>query len=328
MAKGKQATVDDAAALLRQAGSVLLLCHQKPDGDTLGSGLALRLALCALGKQVRIACPDGFPERYAFLYPEGFVPEQQPEFDPELVVAVDVADPKLLGAVGVQWDGRIGLCIDHHPSNTQYAEWLLLDPDAASTTQIMAKVIPQMGVPLTREIALPLYTGLATDTGCFRYSNVTPAALRLGADLIETGIDSFMVNKRMFETKSRGRVELEQLVLGTLEYHYGGQFAIAVIASADAERTGIPEADMDGIPALPRQIEGVEIAATLKQKGPEQFRVSMRGSARFNVSEICGRLGGGGHPRAAGCTLNGTLAAVKSRLVEVVAPDFERLGNG
>ncbi len=328
MANCNQIAEDDAAALLRRAESVLILCHQKPDGDTLGSGFALRLALCALGKQVRIACPDGFPERYAFLYPEGFAPEKQPEFDPELVVAADVADPKLLGAVGVQWDGRIGLCIDHHPSNTRYAAHLLLDPDAASTTQIMAGLIPKLGVPLTREIALPLYTGLATDTGCFRYSNVTPAALRLGADLIETGIDSFMVNKRMFETKSRGRVELEQLVLGTLEYHYGGQFAIAVISSEAAERTGVSEADMDGIPALPRQIEGVEVAATLKQKGPERFRVSMRGSARFNVSEICGRLGGGGHPRAAGCSLNGPLAEVKSRLIEAVAPDFERLGNG
>ena len=183
-----------AAALLAQSDRILILCHQKPDGDTLGSGFALLYALLAMGKTARIACPDGFPPRYCFLYP-GFVPERQPDFTPSCIVAVDVADLQLLGAWAGRLAGKIDLCIDHHPSNTGYAARLLLDAKAAATVEIIDRVLRELGAQVDYRIAVCIYTGLATDTGCFRYSNTTPASHLLAARMMEHGIDSYRINK-------------------------------------------------------------------------------------------------------------------------------------
>ena len=306
-----------AAALLAQSDRILILCHQKPDGDTLGSGFALLYALLAMGKTARIACPDGFPPRYCFLYP-GFVPERQPDFTPSCIVAVDVADLQLLGAWAGRLAGKIDLCIDHHPSNTGYAARLLLDAKAAATVEIIDRVLRELGAQVDYRIAVCIYTGLATDTGCFRYSNTTPASHLLAARMMEHGIDSYRINKLMFETKSPARMELERMVMDTLEYYENKRIAFIAMTLDAIEKTGVPEEDMEGIAAIPRQIEGVDAAVTFQQKGPERWRVSMRSSQYVDASAACARLGGGGHARAAGCTLEGTLEAAKARVLGVL----------
>lgn len=310
-------SVQDAASLLAQKNDILVLCHMKPDGDTLGSGFALLRALLDMGKRARVECPDGFPSRFDFLW-EGLDIEHQPAFEPAFVVATDVADAVLLGSFKERWGERVDLCIDHHPSNKRYAARLLLEPEAAATAQIIRKIVMEL-TPLTREIALCIYTGLATDTGCFRFANTTAETLYAAAEMVGTGIDSATVNKTLFETKSIARVKLEQRVLNTLEYYEGGRVAMMAVPKAVVRESGVAEIDLEGLPGLPRQIEGVEIGVTLKELEPEKYRVSLRTGMCCDASDICAKFGGGGHARAAGCFLNLPLDASKKVLLEVCA---------
>ena len=327
MEECRDVTAGEAAKLLAESDHILILTHMKPDGDTLGSGFAMFYALQMLGKTVRIENSDGFPARYSFLF-EGFDPESQPQFPPEFILAVDIADTQLLGEKTESYKDRIDLCIDHHPSNSRYARRLLLDPRACATVQRVYDVIGALGVAPDKRIATCIYTGLSTDTGCFRYSNTTAGAHLLAAKMIEAGADHYRIDKLMFETKSVARMELERMVMDTLEYYYGNKFAVIVISQDAVERTGVPEEDLEGISSVPRQIEGVEASVTLRQKGPEKYRVSMRSGEKINSSKVCGRLGGGGHARAAGCMLEGDLESVKKQLVEAIREDIEPLCKG
>lgn len=310
-------TEQQAAALLRAADHILILSHMKPDGDTLGSAFALAGALRTLGKTVRVSCSDGFPARFDFLY-EAFDVEHQPAFEPEFVLAADIASVALLGDENAGWRDRIDLCIDHHPSNEQYAGHLLLDAEAAATAEVVYRVIHALGVPFNRAIAAAVYTGVATDTGCFRYANTTAYTHKVAAEMLDVGIDGFSINRRMFELKTPGRVELERLVRGALEYYLDGKVALMVVTREMTCATGVSDEDMDGISSLPRQIEGVEAGVTVRQRPDDTYRISLRTGELVDASKVCARFGGGGHARAAGCTLSGTSDAVKRQLVDAL----------
>lgn len=320
----KDVSIAQAAALLREKDDILILCHQKPDGDTLGCGFALLYALRDMGKNARVSCSDGFSARYDFLYfGEEF--NDQPPMEPKYVVAVDIADTQLLGAENQHWAEKIDLCIDHHPSNKRYAKHLLLDSKAAATVEILYPVLCELGLPLTKEIATCLYTGLSTDTGCFRYSNVSATTHLQAAKMIEAGVDFYPINERMFETRSLARMELERIAIDTMEYHYGNRFAMITILQEMVEKTGVSDEELDGIAAMPRRIEGVVVAVSVRQRDKDVYRVSMRTNIGVDASKVCAEMGGGGHARAAGCTLEGDLAAVKQRIVEALQPAFEEL---
>ncbi|MCI8650619.1 MAG: bifunctional oligoribonuclease/PAP phosphatase NrnA [Anaerotruncus sp.] len=323
MDRCKDVSVQQAAALLQAQNHILILCHQKPDGDTLGSGFALLYALLSLGKTARIECSDGVPQKFAYLHTD-YDLTHQPEFEPEYVVAVDIADVQLFGESTARYSDRVGLCIDHHPSNSRYAAHLLLDPKAAGTVEKIEEVIRALGVTIDLRIATCLYTGLTTDTGCFRYSNVTARTHYLAAQLLEAGVDHFPIDKLMFETKTPARLDLERQVLETLEYAFEGRLAFLVITQQMMETAGALEEDTDGIAAIPRQIAGVEVGITLKQKGERSYRVSMRTNQQINASVVCGKLGGGGHARAAGCTIQADLEQAKAMLQNALAPEFAR----
>lgn len=310
------------AALLKEKDDILILCHRRPDGDTLGSGFGLLRALQDLGKQARIECADEFPSRFQFLW-EGLDIHNQPQFEPRFVVAVDVASTGLLGdALEEKWKDKIDLSIDHHGSNSGFAQAAFVEPQAAAACQIMYQVIAGL-VPLTRQIALCLYTGLATDTGCFRYSNTTADTLYTAAELVKTGIDSAGVNKKLFETKSKGRIQLEQRALSRLEYGFGGCMAMITVLQKDMAEAAVTEMETDGLSEMVRQIEGVEIAILIREQAPEEYRVSVRTGNKANASQICARFGGGGHARAAGCTLYQPLEQAKAALKAVCGAVLE-----
>ena len=175
-------TVQQAAAMLKAADNILLLAHQYPDGDTLGSNFALCRALQALGKQVRVLCGDPIPVKYAYMYED--VP--QPDFDPAFVCALDVADAKLLGPrVQSEYGERVDLCVDHHSTNTAYAKNTCVDASCAAATMIVYRLIGELGVTLDTAMATCIFTGIATDTGCFKYSNADAVCHRIAADCIE-----------------------------------------------------------------------------------------------------------------------------------------------
>ncbi|MBR2337902.1 MAG: DHH family phosphoesterase [Clostridia bacterium] len=317
----KPVTVTQAAAMLSAADRVLILTHQFPDGDTLGSGFALCRALRALGKQAQVVCSDPIPEKYDYMFEE--LPVQ--DFEPAFICAVDVADAALLGEGLLPYADQVELCIDHHASHREYERQLLLDATMGATAMLILQVMEQMGVTVDSAMADCLYTGIATDTGCFKYSNVTPLAHRMAAQLIEAGAHSESINRAMFDIKSRARLALEQLALSSITYYYRDRCAVMVITEDMMETTGATENDMEGLSPLPRQIEGVWVGLTLRRKDDGNYKVSVRTGNHADAAQICGLLGGGGHARAAGCTLSGTVEEVTEQLLKAVATAVPRI---
>jgi phosphoesterase RecJ-like protein len=310
-------TITEAVEFLETGGNFTIICHANPDGDTLGSAYALCGALRIAGKRARVLCADKVSPRFDFLkkcLSDGdgvFPPEEN-----ETVIAVDVADAALFGGYEKEYGGKVDLCIDHHVSNKFYAARTLLDENASATAEIVWELIKRMGLTPTAEIAAAVYTGISTDTGCFRYSNTTAKSHVITAELMGYGFDMQGINHVMFDMKTRERVALEKEALNNIKYHFGGRCAVIAV-TRDMYENIDPE-DMNGVSALPRQIEGVDAGLVIKEKGDNIWKASLRTSGRVDAQAVCSKLGGGGHLRAAGCTLKGDFDAVKSTLLNEI----------
>ena len=301
---------------LLAADDILILCHKNPDGDTIGSGTALCLALQQLGKNAAVLCSDPIPAMYDYMPITVF----DGSFSPAFVVAVDVAGIQLFGERNNIRDyaEHVNLCIDHHGSNSGYAYETLVDDHAAAAAELLTTLIPEMGAKITPEIAACLYTGVATDTGCFRFSNTTAETHRAAAALIEAGADVEKLNERLFESRSHARVIAERMALESLEYSFGGRCATVYLTKEQIAETGADGTDLEGITSLPRMIEGVEVGITIRQQPTGSYKVSVRTVTGVDASAICAHLGGGGHKQAAGCELLGSLDNAKAALLTEV----------
>lgn len=313
-------TVKEAAGLLLAADDILILFHQYPDGDAIGSSYALAYALRSLGKRVRPLCCDPIPKKYAYITKDA----DFPDFPARFICTVDVADPKLLGALADQ-GGHPDLCIDHHGTNIDYAENLLLDADCGAAAMVMRRVIDALGVTLTPLLANCLYTGVATDTGCFKYANTDPAAHRLAAELMECGADYAAINEAMFDCKSRERMTLECLAISQMQYFFGGRCAVMILTNQMIADTGVQETDIEGLSSIPRRIEGVQIGVTLRQKADGNFKVSLRTDSKTDAAAIAAVLGGGGHRGAAGCTVTGTAEEAVALLLDTIRASIPQI---
>ena len=256
--------LDIAAALSRllKAENVLLICHKNPDGDTIGSAAALYWALKGLGKTVAVLCADPIPSRYDYMD----IGLYTGQFTPGYTVAVDVAGIQLFGDSIAEYTRRIDMCIDHHPSNSGSADCMLLDGDAAATAEIIYELLTAIGTEITPTIADCLYTGLSTDTGCFKFANTTARTHEIAAKLITAGASLVKLNNILFESKSRSRLAIERLALESLEYSFGGRCATVYLTKEQIAETGADGTDLEGITSLPRMIEGVEVGITYKAK--------------------------------------------------------------
>lgn len=312
-------TLESAAKTLLSKDKILILTHRSPDGDTIGSGYALAMALRKLGKSVKVDCTDPFPEKYSYFTDK----LEKLEFDEEFVVSVDIADTKLLGEKLSDYADKIDLCIDHHGSNTKYAKEYYVEASAAAAAQVIAKLIRLMNVEFDKDIANAIYTGITTDTGCFRYTNVTAETHRIAADMIDCGAESGMINRLMFETKSRSRLEIERRVMDSIQFYLDGRCAIAYATIDMMKESVAVDSDMEGVSSLPRQIEGVMAGITLREKNNGKFKVSVRTTDELDASAICANFGGGGHKAAAGCMITGTLNEAIEQIIEVVRQALE-----
>lgn len=312
-------TLESAAKTLLSKDKILILTHRSPDGDTIGSGYALAMALRKLGKSVKVDCTDPFPEKYSYFTDK----LEKLEFDEEFVVSVDIADTKLLGEKLSDYADKIDLCIDHHGSNTKYAKEYYVEASAAAAAQVIAKLIRLMNIEFDKDIANAIYTGITTDTGCFRYTNVTAETHRIAADMIDCGAESGMINRLMFETKSRSRLEIERRVMDSIQFYLDGRCAIAYATIDMMKESGAVDSDMEGVSSLPRQIEGVMAGITLREKNNGKFKVSVRTTDELDASAICANFGGGGHKAAAGCMITGTLNEAIEQIIEVVRQALE-----
>ena len=303
-----------AAQMLCQADNILIICHKNPDGDTLGSAAGLMHALKKLGKICAVMCNDEIAPKYDFLGIELF----RKQFVPEFTVAVDVADTKLFGDKTLPYSEVIDLCIDHHPSNSGYAKVVCCDGTMPAAAQLMVSVVENMGVEIDSTIADCLYTGIMTDTGCFKYSATSAETHRVAAKLLDAGAQHTMISTKFFMSRSRKTMELEKYALNTMEFMYDGRCAVIVLAADILQQIGAQPSDIDGISAIPRSIEGVDIGITIRQIDDSRFKISVRTSENADACSIAQGLGGGGHIRAAGCEVMGSLECAKKAILREV----------
>ncbi len=303
--------INDVADFLKSHNNFEILTHDYPDGDTLGSGYALCLALQQLGKNARVIKAKNPPN---FLFLQDGVQEQS--FVAETIVSTDIADEKLMGINREKYEGKIDLCIDHHLINRVNAPLKYVDGTAAANCEIIYKILCALDVKFTKQIANCLYTGISTDSGCFRYTNTTSDTMRIAADLIDLGCDKDTINKTMFETKSKARVRLDRAVYDSMLYCAEGKCAIIYTTLDMQKALNIGDDELEGLASIPRQIEGVLIGITMREKEGGAFKVSVRTNENVNAAEFCEKFGGGGHFAAAGCSIKGSLEEVRSKLID------------
>ncbi len=302
-------TVKETLDFLLKCDNVNILTHKNPDGDTLGAGFALVNFLRSLGKKANVLNNEPFPSRYDFLY-AGYEPM---EFEEEFVVAVDIADLQLLGSNLDKYkeDGKIDLCIDHHRSNTFYAKETLLDENSAAACEIIFDIVEEYGKELSDIVAKCIYTGVATDTGCFKYENTTIRTHLIAAKLMKYNIDYANVNRAMFDLKSKARIKVETAVYENMEFYLDDECTIITITQDLVDKTGIDKAEFDGLSSIALQPEGVKLGILIKERYENAYKISVRTTQAVNACEFCQEFEGGGHNRAAGAQIYGTLDEVK-----------------
>jgi bifunctional oligoribonuclease and PAP phosphatase NrnA len=331
-----EADWEAAVALLWDAPHVVLLCHVVPDGDALGSLLALGRALRVRGTDVVAswgsgpAEPFGVPESYRFLDADGLlVPPEEVPTAPEVLVTLDCGSAERLGVLADRvGSARHVVVVDHHPTNPRFGTVNLCDDDAAATVVLVAELLDRLEVPLTLELSAPLYTGLVTDTGSFRYRGTTPSVHQLAARLLATGLRHDLITRALWDTVPVAYVRLlgEVCARAQLDPDAAGGLGLVwtCVGSDDLRRAGLTVADVEGVIDVLRGTREAEVAMVLKQDG-EVFKVSTRSRGLVDVGAACAALGGGGHALAAGFTSTlgqfGTVRAVVEALA--VAPRLE-----
>ena len=312
-------TLNQTARYLKKHDNYIILTHASPDGDTLGSAYALYYALNEIGKSACVLCPDVIPSKYEYFAGK----TNHVAREGACVIAVDVADVRLLGSLKEEFEGQINLCIDHHVSNTGFADNLYLDDDAAATAESIYELIMKMHVNINDITAKAIYTGIVTDTGSFKYTNVTDKTHMIAAALYEYNINAPEINRLMFDTKSKNLLCLERMVLETAEFHFDDRCLLLSVTAQMQNETGCSGTELEGIAVISRSVEGVKAGVTIKQTDDEEFKVSLRTYPPLDASAICRKLGGGGHKGAAGASVNGTLEQVKTLVLDAVKDALE-----
>ena len=307
--------IQSTARMLLEKDNILILCHKNPDGDTLGSAAALAHALADMGKKAYIACHNRIPAKYDYLN----IPLAEEGAEIDFVVSVDVAGINLLGDSLMEYAHKINLCIDHHGSNGEYAKYLCLKADYPAAAQLMYEVLCEMGCEITPHIADCLYTGILTDTGCFKYSSTTPLTHIIGARLMELGAQHTMLVEKFFMSKTRKAVQLERYMMNNLEYYFDDRCALLVLTREAILDIQPDPTDLDGLSSMPRDFEGVDISILIRPLREEgSYKLSIRTGETVDACAIASALGGGGHIRAAGCEVIGSIETVKKAILREV----------
>ena len=306
---------------LREGVRFAILGHVRPDGDALGSQLALGLSLKQLGKDVRIWNEEGMLEKYSFLPNANLLtkPPAEPE-DVDVAIALDTAIQNRLGnSLAAVRSAKVWINIDHHPSNPGYGDLVYIDPNSPATGQILFELIKSEKLPIDAAIAENLYVAISTDTGSFQYPNTTARTFEIAAELVRAGVDVGRVSQLTYENYPRRRVELLRDLLGTMRFDANDRVASFSLSLATAKKLGVLPEDNEGLIDHLRAIRGVIVAVFFEELADGKVRVSMRSkNEKVNVCAICQKFGGGGHVLAAGARVRGSLAEVERKILEEV----------
>ncbi len=309
-------SMNEAVEFLKNCDNVYILTHQSPDGDCTGAGFALHDILRNMDKKSAVLCCDEFPDKFNFMTDT----ENNADFTPETFITVDVADKRLLGKYEEIYGDKINLCIDHHISNKDYAERTLLEADSAAACQVLYRLSCAMGVELSDYAACCIYTGIATDTGCFKFENAGAETHRIIAEIMYRHKLKYAdINRKMFDIKSKARMILESRFINLMEEYLDNRLIIAPVTIDIINEIGIDYDEFEGLAPMTIELDGTEVGVLMKEREPNIYRCSFRSANDVNVSEICKILDGGGHAKAAGCTIEGcTLEEAKRRIIEAV----------
>ena len=291
-------TITEAARFLKEHDRFIVLTHVRPDGDAIGSACALCDVLRAVGKTAKMLYNPEITERYKE-YAAPYIAED--DYEPDTVVSVDLASENLFPENAKKYLSSVDICIDHHPSKSGYAKNTCVDPQRAACGEIIYDIAVSLDAYITKEAAELLYIAISTDTGCFQYSNTNGAALRTAGLLSDMGADVAAINKRMFRTKSRSRMLIEGAVMSSMEFYYDNRAAVCVITREMMEKYGATENDMEDVASIPGAVEGVLCGVTIRELDSGS-KASVRTTEQVNATEICAKLGGGGHAMASGCS--------------------------
>lgn len=307
-------TLDNILEEIDKAESIVILTHENPDGDAIGSSLALYNALKNYGKKPDIIIPE-LPRTFSFLAGVDEIKKESEITKYDLAISLDCATIKMLnGFANYFEDAKVKITIDHHSTNTMYGDYNYVNGDAPACAQIVLIALEYFKMEVTKKIGTCILTGIITDTGGFKYSGVTAETFELVAGLLNKGISVSKVYKRVLQTKTRANFELRKIACNRLEFFEDGKIAFTYITKEDEESVNAENGDHEGIVEIGRDIEGVEVSVFLRQTD-KGCRVSMRSNEYVNVSDVCLLLGGGGHMRAAGCTMQCTIEQAKEKIL-------------
>jgi phosphoesterase RecJ-like protein len=317
----KKADIDAVVKALLEQESLTVLGHCIPDGDCVGSVTAMVWALRNIGKEVNAIIEDGVPAMYRFLNGTATISSvSNPPRINGCLVYLDCATPERVGdkLAQVLPRARPIINIDHHVSNKGYGTVNLVDAQASSTCEIIFRLLKNMNVPITVDIATPLYCGIVMDTGSFQYSSTSPVTHRIAADLLELGIDQDLVRTHLFESKTMLEIALQKAALASLQFSAEGRIASMQLSYEVLRELGAIGQHFEGTINLARSIENVEAALLFREIEPGLVKVGFRSKQFLDVNRVAGEWGGGGHKRAAGATLHGELESVKRTVLSRV----------
>lgn len=308
------------AEIIQKGRAFLVTSHVRLDGDAVGSELALYEALKSLGKEAVVYNQDRTPQMYAFLPDAGIIVNRLGPLDGfDAVFVLDCSEIERMGEEAPRIAGiRRIVNIDHHISNDRYGHLTLTDPEASSTGEMIFRLIDGMGIELTRDMAVNLYTAILTDTGAFRYSNTGPKTFAAAGRLLEKGADPAWIAQMVYETFPAVKIRLLGRALSTLEFDWQGRIAAVTVSKKMLEDAGAQWEHTEGFVEYPRSIEGVQVAAFFSEISEGLYKVSLRSKGRFSVEEVARKFGGGGHINAAACRIQGDYDAVKRRLFDAI----------
>ena len=312
---------------LTKSDHVLIASHANPDGDAIGSVIALGLALRRLNREVTLYNESPIPAVYRFLASVDCVQHHIDDIGIyDAAIILDCGDFSRIGNVSSQVS-RIPVIIniDHHITNTQFGDLQIIDTEACATAEIIYYLIKQMEISIDRSIATALYTGILTDTGSFRFSNTNKSAFTICMEMVEAGVDPFEIAQHVYGTYSLGRIKLLNLALDTIEISKNGKLSLMAVTREMMNESGTQPEDVDGLINYARGIEDIKVAALMhelengagKPNQPKQFHVSLRSGGDVDVAEIASAFGGGGHVSAAGFSIESSLTDLKSKLVKL-----------
>jgi phosphoesterase RecJ-like protein len=317
----------DVAELIRRARRVTAFCHENPDADTLGAGLAIRFAAEALGKQAEVVCVDPPPPFLAFL-PGIDEVRRAPALEPDVAVIVDAGDLSRIGSLAEEqaaWlDRATILNIDHHISNPRFGAAHLVEPDAAATCELVALLLPELGVQLDERIATVLMAGIVQDTHTFAHPNATPRTLRVAADLVAAGAPLSAINRAVYADKPYSTMALWGRMLAGIDQRCDGRIVFAAMTAAMLAETGEQPTASEGFIDLLASTRTADVTVLFKEAEPAVTRVSVRTTERADAVAITGAFGGGGHARAAGCTVAAPINEARELVLDECVRELAR----